>query len=570
VIRHLALGIVLVGATLAVYAQTLRFGFITWDDPLYVTENARVRQGLTWQGVRWAFVTGEFGNWQPLVTLSHMLDIEIYGLDPSGHHATSLVIHLANTLLLFGALATMTQATWASAAVAALFALHPLHVEPVVWISARKDVLSTFFGLLSLCAYVAYARRGGFGRYLATAFCLALGLMAKPMLVTLPCLFLLLDYWPLGRLGDGQPGRCPPRALRWLLVEKLPLLALSAASALVTLGVQQRAGGLETINEIPLTLRLANAAVSYVRYLGKTFWPSRLAVVYPHPNLPGGTPWPAWVVAGSVALLLVLTALALMSRRRYVVVGWLWYLGTLLPAIGLVAFAEEAMADRFSYLPLVGVFIVLVWGGAELVSRSQQALPLVRPVAAAMSVAAAMGLIAGSGIQARYWRNSIALYEHSLAVAPSPPAMHYNLANALDAEGRFEEAVFHYREAVRIQPSYSEAFNNWGGALAMRGRLEEAVELYREALRAKPSNAQAHNNLGRVLESWGRLDEAIEHYRAALSIDPSYVLAHYNLGHTLQTRGDRDEAVAHYREALRLQPGYAPAAAALWAAARAP
>jgi tetratricopeptide (TPR) repeat protein len=561
--------VVLVGATLIPYAQTLRFDFVSLDDPEYVTNNARVRQGLTQEGVVWAFSTGEFANWHPLVTLSHMLDCELYGLNPAGHHATNVVLHLANTLILFGLLESTTSAVWPSAWVAALFALHPLQVEPVAWVSARKDVLSTLFGFLSLWAYSAYARRRGAARYLLTALLLALGLMCKPTLVTFPIVFLLMDFWPLGAgavSGTGA-GRQPP--LGRLVVEKLPLLALSAMSGMMTLAVQARAGLEPSVELIPLGLRAANAVLSYLRYIGKLLWPADLAVLYPHPNLPGGTPWTSWQVAGAAMVLIVVSALVLCSGRRYAIVGWLWYLVTLVPVSGLVAGGFEAMADRWTYVPLIGLLIVIAWGTADLVTWWHRRQVGARRLAGITAAGTVLVAIACSSAQVRYWRDSITLYTHSLAAAPDPPLLHYNLALLLSARGETAEAIRHNREAVRIDPTYAEAFNNLGANLAVLGRLDEAIQNYREALRIEPDNARAHNNLGRALEDERHLDEAIQQYREALKIHPGYALAHFNLARTLHARGQLEEAIAHYREAVRLSPDFAPAQRALRSALQA-
>ncbi len=534
--------------TAAPYAQALRFEFVTWDDPEYVTRNVEVRHGITRAGVARAFTTGEIANWQPLVTLSHMLDCQLYGLDPAGHHATNVLLHIAGAVVLFLALESMTSAAWPSAWVATLFALHPLQVEAVAWVSARKDVLSALFGFLGVWGYGAYARRGGVFRYVLAALLLAASLMAKPMLVTLPVLLLLLDYWPLARVR-GMHG-----ALR-VVVEKLPLLALSAASIAVTLAVQARAWSVSTVPVLPLDERVANAAVSYVRYLGKLLWPSRLSVLYPHPNLPGGVPWAPWQVAGAVAVLTAISVVVLRSRRPYAVVGWLWYVVGILPVSGLVPSGFEAMADRFVYVPIVGLLVIVVWTGAELAARGGS-------VRAAIVTAASLAAVAAGArtyTQLGNWRDSITLYERSLRAAPDPPVLHYNLANALYARGRDAEAVEHYRAAMRIDPTYSEAFNNLGVVLQAKGQLDEAIALHREALRLKPGNAQAHNNLGRALELRGRLDGAIAEYTEAVRVKPDYALAHVNLGRALQLSGQLDEAIAQYREALRIDPDFTPA-----------
>jgi tetratricopeptide (TPR) repeat protein len=572
--RSLLICLLLIAATAAVYGQVIRFDFVSWDDPIYVTENVHVRRGLTTDGLVWAFTTAHGGNWHPLTGLSHMLDCQLYGVNPVGHHLTNIVLHILNALLLFGVLRVMTRAVFPSAFVAALFALHPLHVESVAWVSERKDVLSTLLGLLSMWAYVAYARRAGLGRYLLTALFLALGLMAKPMLVTLPLVFLLLDYWPLDRLRVGPEVGAddreatesstaprlayPRRSIGHLLLEKIPLAALSAISSAVTFTVQRSQGSMQPADVVPIQLRVANALVSYVWYIGKTIWPSSLSVLYPHPNLAGGTPWAAWQVAGAAVLLLVISVLMIrVTRRRYAIVGWLWYLGTLVPVIGLVQVGYQAAADRYTYVPLIGLFIIAAWGGADLVASWQRRHPLVRPamaLAAAVVVAAAM---ACTWSQARYWRDAVTLYEHALEVAPRHPLMHNNLGFVLRSQGKLDRAIRHYRQALEVDPNFALAHNNLGNALHSQGKLDEAIRHYRRALQADPDLALAHNNMGYALQSRGKLDEAIRHYRRALQADPDLALAHNNLGFALRSQGMLDEAIRHYRRALQADPDFA-------------
>jgi protein O-mannosyl-transferase len=545
VLRRLLVCAVLAGLTVIPYAQALRFEFVTWDDPVYVTGNPEVSQGLTLDGVKWAFATGEIANWQPLVTVSHMLDCELFGLDPAGHHAMSVALHVANTLVLFALLSSMTAAVAPSAWAAALFAVHPVNVEAVAWVSARKDVLSTLFGLLSMWAYAGYARRGGAGRYGLVALLLACGLMCKPMLVTVPVLLLLLDYWPLERPWS-----------RRLLLEKVPLFGLSLASAVVTVFVQARAGGVDVPEPIPFGLRAANAAVSYARYLGKLFWPANLSVLYPHPNVPGGTPWLEGQILAALALLASISTVVLLSRRRYLVVGWLWYLVALLPVSGIIPSGFEAMADRWAYVPLIGLFVAIAWAGAELATGRG---PAVRLTVAAAALGVLVAATAASTRQAGYWRDSITLYEHSLRVAPDPPYLRYNLATALERAGRTDEAIQQYRRTIAVHPRYSNAHNNLGRALLAQGLIDDAIQECGEAVRLDPRNAQAHNNLGRGLELKGRLDEAVAQYREAIAVKPDYVLGQFNLARLLHAQGQLDEAIAHYQEALRLQPDFAAA-----------
>jgi tetratricopeptide (TPR) repeat protein len=565
--RGLVVHLLLVAATLAVFAQTVGFEFVSYDDERYVTENAPVKRGLTAGGVGWAFGSGT-ENWHPLTWLSHMLDVEIYGLDPAGHHATNVALHVLNALLLFGVLQTMTRATWRSAFVAALFAVHPLHVESVAWVSERKDVLSTAFGLLSLWAYVAYARRGGAGRYLLAASSLALGLMSKAMLVTLPLLFLLLDYWPLRRIrpakGAPEPEdpACRPRSPRTLLLEKLPLLALSAAAGVITLLFQRGAGAVGSEQVLPVYLRAANAVVSYVIYLSKAFWPVDLCIHYPHPYVPGtgGTPFAEWQVAGAAALLLAISALAVRAKRApYALVGWLWYLVGLLPAIGLIQVGTQGMADRYTYVPLIGIFIAITWGGADLAMRLGRRRGWILPVGRAAATAVLAASIACAFFQTRHWRDSEALFEHALSVTPNNSTIHLDLGFALQLRGRIDEAIHHYRRALEVKPDYALAHLNLGSALARRGELDLAIRHLRRALEITPEFPKAHSNLGSALRAQGRLDEAIDHYRHALRFRPDNALAHVNLGNALQARGEVGPAIRHYRRALEIEPDSIPA-----------
>jgi tetratricopeptide (TPR) repeat protein len=522
----------LIAAAVLVYAPARDFDFVSWDDPEYVTQNVHVRQGLSIDGVVWAFTTGDHENWHPLVALSHMLDCEICGIAPAGHHLSNIVLHVLNVLLLFGVLHAMTGAIWQCAWVAALFAVHPLNVEAVAWVSARKDVLSTLLGLLAMAAYVAYARRGGIGRYLLSAALLALGLMAKPMLVTLPLVFLLLDYWPLGRLRIGgarteavaEQARMR-RSLGHLLLEKLPLLALSVASSIVTYAVlRQRVVVPSTFRPVPFELRAANAVVSYVRYLAQALWPTDLAILYPHPNLPGGTPWSAGQVIGAAVLLVVISAAVLWARRqRYLLVGWLWYLGTLVPVIGLMQVSADAMADRYTYLPMIGIFIAVVWGAAELTGRVGRRHALPRAAMGAAAVVVLVALMACAARQVSYWRDSIALYEHALEVAPGTAIMRTNLANVLTEKGRIDEAIEHYRLAVEVDPDYLPAHNNLGNMLMFRSQPNEAVQHYSRAVALAPNLPHTHINLADTLIVLGRIDEAIAHYERALALDARHM-----------------------------------------------
>lgn len=548
----------LAALTLAVYAQAVRFDFVGYDDPTYVTLNPEVSGGLSAEGVVWAFTDRTQVNWHPLTWLSHMLDVSLFGLDPAGHHATNVALHLANTLLLYALLLWMTGATLRSVAVAALFAVHPLHVESVAWVSERKDVLSTCFGLLSLLAYVRWTRRGGAGRYALCAGALAAGLMAKPMLVTWPFVLLLLDRWPLGRLSPQRAGA--GEALRLLgrrVAEKLPLFALSAASCVVTWRYQHGGGATAPAAGVPLTERLANAVVAYAQYLGRAVWPTRLSVHYPHPSLPayGGVPLGAGEIAGALALLAVVSGLALALRRRpYLAVGWLWFLGTLVPVIGIVQVGTQALADRYTYVPLIGVFVMTVWGGADLVAGLRWRGP--QRALASAGAAWILLLALGAFDQARVWRDSLSLFERSLAVLPESPTLHLGMGNAERERGELKAAMDHWRRALAVNPELAEAHANLGNALLALGRGEEALAHHGEALLLEPEHAENHVNLANSLAATGRLEAAEDRYRHALAIDPDLAEAHYGLANARFAAGDPAAAVDHYRSALALRPDF--------------
>jgi tetratricopeptide (TPR) repeat protein len=635
--RTLVISAVLIIATVAAYGEVVRFDFVAYDDPEYVTENKNVANGLTAAGVAWVLTSEHVGNWHPVTGLSHMLDCQLFGLDPAAHHLMNLALHVTNALVLFAVLRFMTGAPYPSALVAALFAVHPLHVESVAWISQRKDVLSTLFALLSMGAYATYAKRGGSRRYLAATVLFALALMAKPMVVTLPFVFLLLDYWPLGRIRlerargsadrETRPASDPRQTPGTLILEKMPLMLLSAGAGILTLLAQRSAGALRSADTLPVGPRLINAVVAYVQYLAKAFWPSDLGVLYPHPYLPGGTPWSARVVVGAGVMLVVITGIVVSLGRRYAVMGWLWYLGMLVPVLGVVQVGSHAMADRYTYLPLVGLFIMIAWGGADCAEQWPRLRPALVLVAAALVLA---GIVA-TRAQARHWRTSDALFTRALTVAPRNPPMlvstgnlrrtqdrmpeaidlyrtaahihpgyvaaHNNLCAALPSVGELEAALDHCRRALELDPRYADAHNNMGtvlrslgrfdaaidrfrhalriepenvlalnnlaGAFQLQGRLDEAIDHYRRALEIDPRYAQAHANLGIALQLQGNLPGAIHHYEQALEIHPTYTKAHVNLGAALQSQGRLDEAISHYREALRLSPGHSEARAAL-------
>ncbi len=552
--------LVLVAATSAAYGDLRNHQFINYDDNVFVTDNPPVQGGLTRTGLVWAFTTLKTGMWIPLTWLSFMVDSQLFGMHPGGYFLTNLLFHLANVLLLFGWLLRTTRSPGRSFLVAALFALHPLHVESVAWATERKDVLSTFFWLLTMWAYVRYAERPGSGRYLLILVCFSLGLMAKPMLVTLPGVLLLLDYWPLGRLSFKGPGAAaaspqpnPGVTLQRLIWEKSPLLAIAALFSMVTFYVQKEVGAVLPLQALPIADRLANALVAYLGYLGQMFWPVRLAVLYPLP----GQHLPLWQAPAAGLALAALSLLALRQARRqpYLLVGWLWYLGALLPVIGLVQVGVQAMADRYTYVPCIGLFIAVVWGTADLAARWR--VPrFFLPVGAAVVLAA---LMICTWVQVGYWRDSISLYEHTLQVTRGNSIIRNNLGIALAAQGKTDQAITLYDEALRLNPDYAGAHNNLGIALAAQGKLDQAITHYEEALRLKPGYADAHNNLGLALAAQDKMDQAIAQYDEALRLKPDYADAHNSLGIALEAQGKLDQAIAQYDEALRLKPGYADA-----------
>jgi protein O-mannosyl-transferase len=547
--------LLLVGVTLAAFAPVLSAGFVIYDDERYVLRNPHVQEGFGGDALLWAFTAGYASNWHPLTWLSHMLDWRLFGASPAGHHLTSLLLHAANAVALFLLLDRMTGAPWRAAFAAALFALHPLHVESVAWVAERKDVLSTLLWLLTTWSYVAWTRKKGTARYLLVVALLAFGLAAKPMLVTLPLTLLILDFWPLRR---WEGGTAP--TLR-LVAEKVPLLALSAASAAVTWAVQAASPAVGSLHEFPLGTRISNALVAYAGYLGKTVWPAGLAVFYPHP----GPFLPLWKPAGAALLLVAITAAVVALRRRHpcLLSGWLWYLVTLLPVIGLVQVGEQAMADRYTYVPLIGLFVAAAWGipdaarGLLAASRwarweSAERDRVLHWALPAAAVALLLALAVVTRSQAATWKDSVTLFEHALAVTEENYLAHLDLGTALSREGRGAEALAHYAEAVRIKPDNAIARYDLGAALAARGRDAEAMEHYVKALALSPGYAAAHNNLGILLAKQGKIDEAARHYAEAARIRPDFAEAHFNLAVALHALGREAEARAELAAATRL------------------
>ncbi len=527
--------------TWLVFGQTLGHEFVNYDDEFYITENPMVLKGVSLQGILWAFTHNVNYNWTPLTIISHMLDCQLYGTEAGGHHLTNLILHLASVIVLFLVLKGMTGALWRSAFVAAVFAIHPLHVESVAWIAERRDVLSGLFFMLTLAAYAGYVRHPrSLSRYLMVMLMLAVALMSKPMVVTLPFVLLLLDYWPLKRFPQPDGHWVPWR----LIVEKLPLLALSGAACAVTLFAQQ-----EAIQSLPLSWRIGNALVSYVAYLGQMFYPVGLAAYYPHPE--GGLA--IWKVIAAFILLLAISLGAVAARRNrpWFLCGWLWYLGMLVPAIGLIQSGLRAQADRYTYLPQIGLYLLLTWAVAEVFAGWRHR----RMVLGGGATVILMALMLGSIVQASYWRNDKLLWTHALACVPDNNVARYNLGNALLQEGKIDEAIAQYQMALKMDPNDAETWNNFGNALFRKGNVDEAVSHYQMALQIRPGHAKACYNLGNVLLQKGKVEDAIAYYQMALQIKPDYANAHINLGGALLQKGMVEEAITHYQLALQIKPG---------------
>ena len=547
--------------TFGIYAQLIGHRFITLDDPTYIYENPMVNRGVTLGGLGWAFSTFNAGNWHPLTWIAHMIDSQLFGMNAGGHLLVNALIHVANTLLVFWFLFRTTHARWPSALVAALFALHPLHVESVAWAAERKDTLSTFFGLLSLMAYVRYARAPSIRRYAWVAITLALGLLAKPMLVTWPFVMLLLDYWPLGRLRDstvserrrGTSHREAATGVWPLVREKLPLFALVAASAVITTLAQSHGGAVRTFQEFPTALRLANALVSYVKYLLLTFWPNDLAVYYPYTT--AGTP--AWQIICAAFLLIGITALCFFQRkiRPYLVVGWLWFMGTLVPVIGILQVGGQTMADRYFYIPSIGLFIVIAFGMADIATT--------RRVVPSLSAVVASGILLALAIltnaQIHRWRDSFTLFKHTLAVTSPNLIIENNLGSALSRSGLHDEAAAHFEKALEMIPANYDSLLydtllNMGVCRFYQNRLPEAIEYCQSALRLRQDAPKAHDLLGMALAMQGQGEAALDEMRHAAELAPNDADIQKDLGVTLARLGRNSEAIDHFREALRLNP----------------
>ncbi len=629
----LGIYLLLTAATLIAFCQVSQCDFINYDDPLYVTENIYVQNGITTEAVQWAFTTGHASNWHPLTWLSHMLDVQLFGVYPRWHHLTNLLFHIANTLLLFFVFHRMTKEAWKSAFVAALFALHPLHVESVAWVSERKDVLSTFFWMLTMAAYISYVehrtedgRRKTEGgdhpfsflcplscilRYFAVLIFFALGLMSKPMLVTLPFVLLLLDYWPLRRMqGVGSGGwrdreslktaagsaereagsakncmeehgagseelepsstnKCKVQSgrksaalgveldgksgdpgfqwalIRPLLLEKIPLFVLAALSCIVTFVAQQKGGAVASLDLLPPGVRIANAYVSYIIYVGKTIWPENLAVFYPHPVLR-----PFWQVLGAVILLVAVTLAVIRTAKRLpcLAVGWLWFAGTLLPVIGIIQVGSQAMADRYTYIPLIGLFVMAAWGIPELLKNwryRKEAL-----FASSALVLPCLAVVTWS--QVGYWHSGISLYDHALKVTSHNDVIHCNRGIAYGQLSDQSQAISDFDRAIEINPKYATAYYNRGLAYGKLGNKGQAISDYNRAIDLNPNYADAYKNRGATYGMLGNYKQAIEDFDKAIKINPKYADAYKNRGVAYDKLGNSGQAIEDMKTAAKL------------------
>ncbi len=532
--------------TLGIFLPAVRFDFVNYDDPDYVFQNSQVLRGLTWDNLVWAFTTGAASNWHPLTWLSLMLDRECFGPGPAGFHFTNVILHTVNTLLLFTVLRIMTKARWASAFAAALFAVHPLHVESVAWIAERKDVLSTLFWMLTLWSYYRYTQKGTAARYLLTLLVFALGLMAKPMLVTLPLILVLLDYWPLQRLDPFHWNHFLKS-----LWEKIPFFLLTVLACTATILAQFRGDTIANLTKIPLSIRLSNAVLTYWRYLAKMVWPADLSFFYPYPADTGKGTWWTETAAASIGLILATILLIFAGRKyKYLFTGWLWYLVTLVPVIGLMHVGSQAYANRYTYIPLTGIFILAAWGFPALLAQFRYRNTLL--TGAALLILALFSF--RTVIELGYWKNSITLCRRAIEVTQRNFMAEILLGQALYQEGHIDEAITHFQESIRLQPDNGYAHYNLGLIAVKQARLDDAVRYFQQATRIKPTNDSAWCSLGFALLRQGKPKEALSPLREAVRLNPASEISHFHLACVLEQLQNHKEAVVHYRQSIRLKP----------------
>ncbi len=558
-----AICLLLSAAILIVYYQVRGFEFVNFDDYAYVMKNYFVRKGLTWESIQWTFQSITVGNWHPLTMISYMVDVELYGMDAGGHHWNNVLLHVVNSLLLFWVLRAMTGSVWRSGLAAGLFALHPLHVESVAWISERKDVLSTFFLILTLWCYTHYVRKFKIIWYILSFLFFTLGLMSKPMLVTLPFVLLLLDFWPFKRIIPSGNGNCGKFEFNAKLIwEKTPFLFLSFVFSVVTFAVQKKTGGVEPLHVYPLFDRIANVIVSYALYLGKTVCPINLSVFYPRP-----TAWPWWQVSGSLLLLGLLSWISIRSAKKYpwLFVGWFWFVGTLVPVIGIVQVGLQAMADRYTYIPLIGIFIVFSWSIVEVFKRFQ--FPQVGLVAFTAILLA--NLILGSFFQTQHWKNTRTLFENAVIVDPDNCLAHATLGADLIRNGETQKGLSHIQTALQLNPKDSKALYEMGLLFSNAGETDKAAQYFSKSIKFNPYNAESHNNLGVILSHQGNAAEALMHFQKAIEIRPQMIEAYHNLGSFWAIQGRYDDAIGYLNKILEIDPDDQKAAKKLASAIKA-
>jgi tetratricopeptide (TPR) repeat protein len=556
-IQKPTIGFLLVITGLVAFWHVTECGFLNYDDTTYVTENGAIQEGLTLDGFLWAFTTFEGSNWHPVTWLSHMADIQFFGLEPAGHHLVNLLFHLANSVLLFHVLHRMTKAIWQSALVAALFAVHPLHVESVAWVAERKDLLGAFFGLLAVSAYVSYTERESRKHYSALVMFFSLSLLSKPMLVTLPFVLLLLDFWPLQRLPPTEPAAAGRPARSWravapLIIEKIPLFLLAIASCGVTYFSQQMGGAVKSLQSFPLDVRLGSSLAAYAIYIKQTVLPLELAVLYPHPGAP-----PTWQLVLAATLLVTITGWVIRraAAHPFLATGWFWYVGTLVPVIGIVQVGVQAHADRYTYLPSVGLFIMLAWGAPRLIPQRSFRR-------AGFWAFAALGLsflIILTRIQVGYWKDSIRLYDHALSITRSNFVIHNNRGDAFAKIGEDRRAIDDFSRAIEINPGYSQAYFNRGSVLARRGHYREAIDDFSRAIELHSGFAEAYYNRARLLARLGQTEQALRDLARAIEIDPRNAAAFYNRGTIYGGLGEDRKALADFNRAVEINPRHARA-----------
>jgi protein O-mannosyl-transferase len=537
-----------------VFFQTRTHGFINYDDETYITSNPHVAQGLNVQNMIWAFSTSDASNWHPLTWISHMMDIQIYGVNPGAHHFTNMLFHIANSFLIFFLFRKMTCEFWKSCFLAVLFAIHPLHVESVAWVAERKDVLSTFFGLITLWGYVRYVKKPGIYRYGLILIFYSLSLMAKPMLVTLPFVLLLMDYWPLRRFDKDIP--CEEKSqkrsygLKLLVlrfsVEKLPMVIVAIGSCFITLQVQQKGGAVGAVTMFPLWDRVANALITYTTYIQKMFWPFDLAVIYPYP--PSFTVHEI-ILAGIILVVVSISGFMAAKRFPYIIVGWLWYIGTLVPVIGLVQIGSQSMADRYTYSPLIGIFIIIIWGVSDLTACWVHGRKLVF-----FAIIFCLCMTISAYVQTGYWKDSIRLFQHALDVTSGNWIANNNLGCALSQKGHAHQAIPYFQEALRINPEYDDARYNLGLAFVARNRFNDAIIQFSRILVTRPEDKDVHIRLGRIYSLQKRFDKAIEHFTRAAEIDPDDAGVYNNIGVFYANQKDFRKAVFFFQKAITIKP----------------